>query len=47
MPPATQKIETQNPEVRISSKQEALENPDSSEILTQKKDIPAIEVSDD
>jgi hypothetical protein len=47
MSPATQQTETQNPEVGSSSKQEAPENSEKSEISTQKKDIPVTEVSDD
>ena len=47
MAPTTQQTKTQNPEVRSSSKQEALKKSDKSEISTQKKDIPMTEVSDD
>jgi hypothetical protein len=45
MSPATQQTETQNPEVVSSSKQEALENLEKSEVSTQKEDIPETEVS--
>jgi hypothetical protein len=46
MSPATQQTETQNPEAVSSSKQEALENLEKSEVSTQKEDIPVTEVSD-
>jgi hypothetical protein len=46
MSPATQKTETQNLEATISSKQEALENLEKSEVSTQKEDIPEIDILD-
>jgi hypothetical protein len=44
---ATQQTETQNPQAKSSTKNEALENLEKYEVSTQKKDIPATEVSDD
>jgi hypothetical protein len=44
---ATQQTETQNPEIRSSSKQEVPENLENPEILIQKKDILETELSDD
>jgi hypothetical protein len=43
---ATQKTETQNPEAVSSSKQEALENLEKSEVSTQKEDILEIDILD-
>jgi hypothetical protein len=44
--PGTQQIETQNPEAINSSKQEALEQLEKSELSTQKEDIPEVEILD-
>jgi hypothetical protein len=46
MSPATQQIETQNPEVVSSRKQEVLEKLEKSEVSTQKEYIPEKEILD-